>query len=231
MLFYPKMSSLSLVLLRYCYMCTICPTITAGDPHLYRQEMELAAELSSRVHVDFMDRDFTGVESINLAQAWLPDDREVDLHLMLSRPQDHLETIIAMDPSLAIIHAESQGDLLSVVSELKRFGIKAGVALLPETTVHKAKDLIAAVDHVLIFGGRLGHHGGTAQLELLSKCDQVRSINNSVELAWDGGVNDSNTPQMISAGVDVLNVGGAIQHAEDPHAAYAELHDLANSPS
>jgi 3-keto-L-gulonate-6-phosphate decarboxylase len=48
----------------------------------------------------------------------------------------------------------------------------------------------------------------------------------SLEIGWDGGVNTSNVQQFINGGVDVLNVGGFIQHAHNPQAAYLELEHL-----
>ncbi|MEM6997596.1 MAG: hypothetical protein AAF413_01660 [Patescibacteria group bacterium] len=207
-------------------MCTICPTITASDPHAYRAEMEVASRLSDRVHIDFMDSDFTGVTSINLIQAWMPEDVQVDLHIMYKNPTEHIETIVSMRPDLAIVHAEADGDLAAMMDELHGFGIDVGVALLPETEPANVKELIQKSDHVLIFGGKLGHHGGTAQLELLHKVDEIKQINPDAEIAWDGGVNARNAGQIKSAGVIVLNVGGAIQHADDPDAAYKELIEL-----
>lgn len=74
--------------------------------------------------------------------------------------------------------------------------------------------------------GNLGYHGGTANLELLSKVRDIREHHPDVELAWDGGINADNVRQLVEAGVDILNVGGFIQKAADPAARYQELADL-----
>jgi len=78
-------------------------------------------------------------------------------------------------------------------------------------------------DHVLVFSGNLGRHGGEADLGLLEKVRQIKAHHPEVEIGWDGGINDQNVKQLVEAGVEVLNVGGYIQKADDPEHAYATL--------
>ncbi|MGI0133798.1 MAG: hypothetical protein ACREBW_02415, partial [Candidatus Micrarchaeaceae archaeon] len=82
------------------------------------------------------------------------------------------------------------------------------------------------IDHVLIFSGHLGHFGGSADTRLLAKVRELRSLKPSVEIGWDGGVNATNAAELAAGGVDVLNVGGFIQHAVNPVQAYSYLEDL-----
>jgi ribulose-phosphate 3-epimerase len=108
-------------------------------------------------------------------------------------------------------------------AELHKEGIKAGLALLQDTPVHYVEQIVHSFDHVLIFSGNLGHHGGTANLELLSKVHEVRALHPEAEIGWDGGISEQNARQLVEAGVDVLNVGGFVQQADDAIAAYATL--------
>ena len=124
---------------------------------------------------------------------------------------------------MVIIHYEALVDHAHFANELHSAGIKAGLALLQGTEVEQAADMLHAFDQVLIFSGNLGHHGGETDLALLDKVRQVREYQPHIEIAWDGGINADNVKQLIDAGVDVLNVGGYIQQASDPSAAYATL--------
>jgi pentose-5-phosphate-3-epimerase len=49
-----------------------------------------------------------------------------------------------------------------------------------------------------------------------------------LEIGWDGGVTDQNISQLAFAGVDVFNVGGFIQKAEDPEKAFHVLERIAD---
>ncbi len=77
-----------------------------------------------------------------------------------------------------------------------------------------------------MFSGKLGHHGGKADLGLLDKVRQIRKYYPEVEISWDGGINDKNARQMAVAGVDVLNVGGFIHRSTKPEVAYKHLCDV-----
>lgn len=202
----------------------ICPTITATDKHDYRAQMELVTSFAPRVHIDLMDGQLAPTVSPELSSIWWPDGVIADIHLMYQNPAQYIDQIVALKPSLVIVHAEAAGDISQIIGVLHDAGIRAGVAVLPETSVDSVAAIIEQADHVLIFSGNLGHHGGSiANTELLAKADEVRAKNPSAEIAWDGGVNDQNAPVLVSGGIDVLNVGGYIHSASDPRAAYAKL--------
>ena len=208
-------------------MATVVPCVTATDAHAYREQMARVAPFAKRVHVDFSDGEFSPVKLINPVQAYWPEGMVADLHLMLKNPEAHLETVVSLNPGLVIVHAESQGNLTGFVLQLRALGIRTGVALLQKTEPATARQLIAEVDHVLIFSGDLGHFGGQADLTLLKKVAQIKAINSTAEIGWDGGVGLENAAQLALGGIEVLNAGGAIQRAEDPKATYKQLAELA----
>ncbi|HET9411866.1 MAG TPA: hypothetical protein VFO38_03400 [Candidatus Saccharimonadales bacterium] len=207
-------------------MAQIVPCVTAADAHAYREQMARVAPFAKRVHIDFSDGQFSPVKMINPVQAYWPEGIVADLHLMLKDPTVHLETVVSLNPQLVIVHAESQGNLTSMILQLRALGIRTGVALLQQTPPQAAHQIIAEADHVLIFSGDLGHFGGMADLDLLKKVAQIKAINPTAEIGWDGGVNADNAAQLALGGIDVLNAGGFIQRAEDPKAAFNQLKEL-----
>lgn len=204
-------------------MSIICPTLLAGEPHEYREQVERIRPFATRVQVDLMDGVFTETRSINPIQAWWPDEVIADIHLMFEDPVSQIETLISLQPNMVIIHNEAAGNLLGMIEHLQKFKIKTGVALLKETTPEDAHALIQTVDHVLLFSGELGRFGGKADMKMLEKVAGVKAINPNVEIGWDGGANIENVKQLHGSGIDVINVGGAIQHAPDAQAAYDKL--------
>lgn len=209
-------------------MSLICPTVTpkTTDPHEYREQLEKVIALSPRIQFDFMDGEFASPRCLSLAQAWWDKETVADVHLMYQRPLEYIETLVSLQPSLVIIHAEADGDLAGMLEHLQGLGIKAGVALLQDTSVNSAKNLVSIADHVLIFSGNLGSFGGHADLKLLEKVTEVRNIKPEIEIGWDGGANETNVARLSAGGIDVINAGGAIQRAPDPIAAYQYLKQL-----
>ena len=124
---------------------------------------------------------------------------------------------------MVIVHAEAHVHHMHFVAELHKAGIEAGLAVLPETPTENIEQIMHSFEHVLIFSGNLGHHGGVADLGLLEKVKQISLHHPEVEIGWDGGINDQNAKLLVDGGVDVLNVGGFIQSAQDPKSSYSVL--------
>lgn len=204
-------------------MSIICPTVLANNPHDFRTQIERIAPFAERIQIDLSDGIFSPTTTITPAQVWWPDNIAADIHLMFAEPTTQLETLVSLKPNMVIIHAEANGDLHGIIQHFQKLGIKAGIALLPETTVESVSELVGIADHVLLFAGKLGSFGGEADLDVLKKVDQIRTIKPETEIGWDGGANLDNARQLATGGIDVINVGGAIQRVDNPEDAYATL--------
>jgi ribulose-phosphate 3-epimerase len=188
--------------------------------------MERVAGFAARVHIDVADGIFTPVKLTPIDQIWWPGGVRADVHVMYQRPFAHAKLLIGLRPQLIIVHAEAEGDFVEFAELAHREGVEVGVALKPETSPDLIRPAIEWVDHVLVFSGNLGHFGGQANTHLLGKVLHLKQMKPSLEIGWDGGINNQNAATLASGGVDVLNTGGFIQHASDPKAAYETLQKL-----
>ena len=204
----------------------ICPTILAEEVHGYRVEITRVLPFASRLHVDLMDGIFAKPKSIGFHDVRRPGHILLDLHVMYQDPTKYAHTIQLMRPHLVVVHAEADGDFVAFADKMHQAGIYVGVAVLPETPVDAIAPALGIIDHALVFSGHLGHYGGVADLSLVSKVHELRALKPELEIGWDGGINPSNIKQLADAGVDVLNVGGYIQHALNATQAYATLKSL-----
>jgi ribulose-phosphate 3-epimerase len=203
-------------------VAVVSPTVTAFSVAAYSQQLQRIG-FSKRLHIDLMDGVFAPTTSPDVSDIWLPPAHINDIHLMYQEPMEALDTLILLKPHLVIIHNEAHVHHMHFASELHKHGIKVGLALLHDTPTQYAHQIMHSFDHVLIFSGKLGHHGGQADMSLLNKVKEIRQHHPEVEIGWDGGVNEENITELVKAGVDVLNVGGYIQNASNPEAAYATL--------
>jgi len=204
----------------------ICPTITAFDADEYRQQMEQAQQLSGRIHIDLMDGEFAPTKSPDLNHVWWPHELKADIHLMYQRPMDVIDKLIELKPNMVIIHNEAEVHHMYFAAQLHQHGIKTGLAILHETPIEWAYQIMHSFDHVLVFSGRLGYHGGQADLGILDKVKKIREHHPEAEIGWDGGINDQNVKALVDGGVEVLNVGGYVQKSANPEEAYAKLKEL-----
>src|SRR5690606_44954 len=105
-------------------MPVICPTVTAFEPHEYRAQMERAAGLAKRIHIDLMDGEFAPSVSPPLAQVWWPHGIKADIHLMYQRPMEQLNQLIKLKPHMVIVHNEAHVHHMHFAAELHGHGIK-----------------------------------------------------------------------------------------------------------
>lgn len=205
-------------------MAMIFPTVTAYDEYEYNEQLKALKPFASRVHIDLMDGIFAPTKSPDLNHIWWPHEFTVDVHLMYQSPMDYIDQLIALKPRMVIIHNEAQVHHMDFAARLHAADIEAGLAILHDTPIEWAYQIMHSFDHVLIFSGNLGFQGGsTADLGCLDKVKKAKEHHPDVEIGWDGGVNQLNAKRLMEGGVDVLNVGGFIMNADDPQAAYEQL--------
>jgi ribulose-phosphate 3-epimerase len=202
---------------------TICPTVLAGTPEEYRHQMSRIAQFATRIHIDLADGRFAPTITLPIDQIWWPGGVRADLHVMYQKPFEHYKTYLSLGPQMVIVHAEADGNFVPFAELMHRHGIEVGVALKAKTAVEIIRPALEWIDYVLVFSGDLGHFGGQADLALLDKVRLLRKLKPQLEIGWDGGINNTNARALAMGGVDVLNVGGFIQHASDPRMAYGAL--------
>ena len=206
-------------------MVTICPTVTAYDKVSFKEQLNRVISFADRIHLDLMDGVFTSTKSPTLKELNLPvySNKLIDLHLMYQDPSQDLASILKINPNLVILHVESDFEE-SFITSLHKHNIKVGLAILAKTPINDIiLDRLNYFDQILIFAGKLGYHGGVADLSNLTKVQSIKIASPEIEIAWDGGVDSDNLKQLIDSGINVLNVGGYIQNSVNPQNAYDTL--------
>ncbi len=204
-------------------MPVVVPCVTVSMPDEYKASLERIHTFSQRIHVDVSDGIFAPSKLIEPDHIWWPQGWEADIHVMAEQPSLYVPQLIALSPHMITLHVETKEDLLPMLQQMKQVGIKAGISLMRSTVPSDVAGLIEVADHVMIFSGTLGRYGGTASLMQLEKIRLIKNINNGAEIGWDGGISIENAFSLAQGGVDVLNVGGAIQKAPNPKVAYDTL--------
>ena len=205
-------------------MSIIAPAILATNPEEYKSQVKAIFPFAERVHIDVTDGEFAPNLTLPETQIWWPQEWKVDIHMMVARPSEHLETIIQLNPNMVIFHAEVEEDLVPIFERLKNETmIKPAVALLRSTVPETVAPAIQAAEHVLVFSGNLGEMGGRASMMQLEKIRLIKQINNNVEIGWDGGANFSNVFNLTQSGVDVVNVGSGIMQSQSPEQSYRQM--------
>ena len=176
----------------------------------------LAAELSALeaaglrwVHWDVMDGRF--VPNITFGQHVIRQLRKrsglfFDVHLMIVEPENYLSEFQAAGADMLVVHAEATRHLQRTLAEIRRLGMKAGVALNPATPLSALEYVLEDVDMILLMSVNPGFGG---QKFLPITYEKIRRLRLETLIQIDGGVTPDNTADLVRAGADVLVSGSA----------------------
>lgn len=214
-------------------MKLVVPTITAKDAHQFRAQTELVASISDYAHIDLASSNFNSAQDlIPYGQIYLESVLTSSVHLMYQNPLPEVQHLLNLPepPKMIILQAESDDkQLLEAIKLVKDSPSMLGISLLQTSHPEEYSQLISMADQVVIFSGNLGKHGGTADLALLDKVAEIKKINKSIEVAWDGGIDFDNVVKLAKGGIDIFYVGSAIHKSADPYQTLHSLQDIVDS--
>jgi ribulose-phosphate 3-epimerase len=154
---------------------------------------------------------------------------DIQIHLMAKNPEEYIPDYAQLGAKEFIFHAEATNAAKAIVEHIQRTGMKAGVALNPETSVRSALDALKVADIALVM---TVHPGRQAQIFLkdpLKKIPQVKQLNKNIIVGVDGGVHLDTCRYAVAAGADFLVSGSAIWKS-DPKKAFEKLHACTRQP-
>jgi ribulose-phosphate 3-epimerase len=205
--------------------------LSADFAHLGEQITALEEAGADRVHVDVMDGHF--VPNITMGPFIVETCRRItalnlDVHLMIEKPERYLEAFAKAGASLLSVHVETCPHLYRTLQEIHQLGCQSGVVLNPGTPAAAIQEVIPLVDLVLVMTVNPGFSGQVFLPQMMVKIAQVRrmldEVNPKALLEVDGGINVATLPQAYQAGARVFITAQAIfKHPKGIQAGIDEL--------
>ncbi len=206
----------------------ILPSMLQCDFGNLRAEVSALEQAGAvALHLDVMDGHFVPnlTYGLTLVKAFrslttLP----LDVHLMISNPEDYLEQYVAAGADMVSIHVEAVSDARPLLRKLRDLGCLASLAFNPETPLEKVENCLEDCDAVLIMSVNPGFGGQEFQPVALEKLRHLRQkLDENVLLEVDGGVNEHTIGDCQAAGADLFVVGSGIFSGEDYSARLEHL--------
>lgn len=204
-------------------MIKIAPSIlSANFAELGAEINEVERAGADYIHVDVMDGHFVPNITIGplVVEAIKPTTNlPLDVHLMIENPDQYIEAFAKAGASIITVHQEASVHLHRTIHLIKRFGVKAGVAINPATPVAMMEPVLPYIDLALVMTVNPGFGGQSFIPETISKIktlDEWRKRHDyAYEIEVDGGINVETAKICVENGADVLVAGSAIFNKPD----------------
>ena len=170
------------------------------------------------LHLDIMDGHFVPNISFgpDVVRALRPiSDLFFDVHLMLSHPKFYVQKFADAGADIITFHVECEDDIAETITEIKKYGIKAGLSLKPGTPVEALYPYLDELYLVLVMTVEPGFGGQKFMENQMDKLRALREKRPELVLEVDGGVNRETARICRDAGADVLVAGTGVFRAAD----------------
>jgi ribulose-phosphate 3-epimerase len=208
-------------------MIGLVPSILSADfTRLGEQVREAEAGGAQRIQIDVMDGHF--VPNITMGPMIVEATRRstnlpLEAHLMITNPQDYIETFAKAGADVIIVHQEVCPHLHRVIQQIRTAGKQVGIALNPSTPIWLLQDVLSLLDLVLIMTVNPGFGGQDFIPEMLPKIANLRQMLTQrglrCDIEVDGGIHEQTVPQVIKAGANLLVAGSAVYNERESVAA------------
>ncbi len=213
-------------------MPIISTSILSANFTCLKEEIERIRN-TDMLHIDVMDGIF--VPNLTFGQVIVKTTKNIlrdlnlkilsDVHLMLVNPHEHIKEFYELGADSITFHYEAYRNIEKcnkTIKFIKNFGIKAGIAINPETYLPEEELNILLTegkpDILLIMGVHPGYSGQKFINEVFEKIKNIKKIvdecnsakNLDIKVAVDGGVKFWNVDKIIENGADIVVMGSEI---------------------
>ncbi len=201
----------------------ISPSILSADfSQLGNEIKKLENGGADLIHVDVMDGHF--VPNITIGPPVIKTLRKYtslpfDVHLMISPVHKYIKNFADAGSDIITIHPEATQNLVESINLIKNLKKKVGISLNPNSKIDLIKNHLDRIDLVLVmsvypgFGGQKFIPDTIKKIEKLNEIRIEKNLNFHIEV--DGGVNFSNSKDIIKAGANILVSGTTIFKEND----------------
>ena len=196
----------------------LSPSILSADcTRLGEQIRETAQAGAEYLHIDVMDGMFVPSLSFGMcvvSSLRKASDQVFDVHLMVQEPGRYVEEFAKCGADILTVHLEACEDVATVLEQIRKHGMKAGLSIKPGTPVESVRPYLEKIDMLLLMtvepgvGGQKYLDHSTERIREARKLIEESSLDIDIEV--DGGINKENISMVLEAGANVIVAGSTV---------------------
>jgi ribulose-phosphate 3-epimerase len=212
----------------------VAASILSADLASLGEQVKLVEPYAEAIHIDVMDAHFVPpltVGPVVVASLRAVTSKPLHCHLMIEHPDTLLDDFASAGADMVSAHVEAVDEPADLLRKAHEAGLRAGLALNPETPADAVLPHLEDLDNVVVLAVRPGWAGQPFRPEVLPKIrairDEVDRRGLTVGIEVDGGITVETGRRCVDAGATVLAAASSIYGASDPAAAARALAEVA----
>ena len=193
----------------------IVASIMCADPLNLSQELtDLAAAGVDWLHCDVMDGKFVNNLAMGpyvLEPLIQNGNFTTDIHLACENPRKYIEMFAKLQPDYITFHLEAAENINVLIKQIHSYGIKAGVAISPQTPLEELYPYIEELDLILMMTVQPGFAGQAFDWSVLAKLQELNEhlklVENQPLIEVDGNINKQTIKEISPIGANLYVVG------------------------
>lgn len=138
---------------------------------------------------------------------------------MVSNPMDWVKPMGKAGANIFTFHIESNmpqdGGVQTLITAIKTEGMKVGVSIKPDTSIHEILPIMDQLDMVLVMTVVPGFSGQSFMGEMMPKVKELRMKYPDMDIQVDGGLSPKTVDEATVAGANVIVAASAIFGSDD----------------
>lgn len=183
--------------------------------HLKKHKKLFEENKIEYLHIDIMDGDF--VPNLGLGVDYVRGLRELtdiplDLHFMVTRPDEKLGWFGIKENDRIIIHYESTNQLQRTLEKAKTYGAKVMLALNPGTAIYVIEEVLDYIDGITVLTVNPGFAGQKIVASSIKKVGKLKNYLNemgyqNMDIEVDGNISFENAEKLRLLGANIFVAG------------------------